>query len=199
MNTPPGKTKQHFETQMGINCLGHFLLARLLAPLTKRQVWVSSRAHAWSRARPLPRMDKRRAPPIDLPAIVDVNPQSYNGWMRYQQSKLGNILLAKQFAARYSHLQAVAVSPGMVSTCILRYNRVPAALVGALLRLVGAQTPAQGCRTQVYCAVTDPTMLHNGGYYHACRLANEADVAKNVQDAQDFFDFCNEQTRAFQE
>jgi len=42
MNTPAGVTKNGIEMQMGVNCVGHVLLAKLLASKTKRQVWLSS-------------------------------------------------------------------------------------------------------------------------------------------------------------
>lgn len=152
MNTPIGVTKENFETQMGVNCLGHFLLAKTLAPITKRQVWVSSRAHSWRW--PLI-FDNRRAPRIDLSTIQHVNKESYNGLMRYQQSKLGNILLAKQFAARYPHMETASVSPGMVDTNIFRYsNPLALALFIAVKRVLRYQTPQQGCRTHVFCATT---------------------------------------------
>ncbi|MCU0229304.1 MAG: SDR family NAD(P)-dependent oxidoreductase, partial [Bryobacterales bacterium] len=38
MNTPPAKTEDGFEIQMGTNVIGHFLLAKLLAGITHRQV-----------------------------------------------------------------------------------------------------------------------------------------------------------------
>ena len=45
MNTPKGATKSGYETQMGINVIGHFLLANILVGVTARQVWVSSLGH----------------------------------------------------------------------------------------------------------------------------------------------------------
>jgi len=45
MNAPAGVTKNGFESQMGVNVIGHFLLAKALVDKTKRQVWVSSLGH----------------------------------------------------------------------------------------------------------------------------------------------------------
>ena len=51
MASPPTTTKQGFESQMGINVIGHFLLSKLLVDKTKRQVWLSSSAHTMVSAR----------------------------------------------------------------------------------------------------------------------------------------------------
>jgi len=45
MNTPKGTTRSGYETQMGVNVIGHFLLAKLLVGVTARQIWVSSLGH----------------------------------------------------------------------------------------------------------------------------------------------------------
>lgn len=110
MNTPPGKTKDGFETQMGINVIGHFLLAKILVEITKRQVWLSSKGHI-----------RFGAPRIDLEAITNVDESTYIPRARYQQAKLGDILLAKQFAEQYPHLMAVSVHPGGVKTDLGRH------------------------------------------------------------------------------
>ena len=121
MNTPAGKTVQGLEVQMGVNAVGHFLLAKLLVPQTARQVWVSSRGHALVGMPP--NFDYVAAPSIDLDAIDKVGDDaSYDGWWRYQQSKLANILLAKQFAAAYPNMVSVAVHPGLVNTNLFRHG-----------------------------------------------------------------------------
>lgn len=45
MAAPLSHTKQGFESQMGVNVIGHFLLSKLLIDQTSRQVWVSSIGH----------------------------------------------------------------------------------------------------------------------------------------------------------
>ena len=94
MRTPPGKTKDGFEIQMGTNVIGHFLLAKILAPKTKRQVWLSSLAHKLMDQYPGDE-SLENAPRIDFEMISMVDNNNYNSWRRYQQSKLGDILLSK--------------------------------------------------------------------------------------------------------
>lgn len=109
MAPPLSRTVQGFETQFGVNHLGHFALTgRLLGPLlaapAARVVTVSSGAHQagwmhWD----------------DLDAH-----KSYFNWTRYGQSKLANLLftteLARQAATAQSALVAVAAHPGYAAT-----------------------------------------------------------------------------------
>lgn len=50
MNTPPGRTNSGFDSQMGVNVVGHYLLCKMLVDITARQVWVSSLGHTLVRA-----------------------------------------------------------------------------------------------------------------------------------------------------
>lgn len=46
MNAPKGLlTKSGFDSQMGVNVVGHYLLCKMLADVTARQVWLSSLGH----------------------------------------------------------------------------------------------------------------------------------------------------------
>ena len=84
MACPYSKTVDGFESQFGVNHLGHCLLTTLLLPELKagkpaRVVVVSSVAH-------------RRG---DI-NYEDINwEKNYNKWLAYGQSKTANILFAK--------------------------------------------------------------------------------------------------------
>lgn len=199
MNTPPGTTKDGFEVQMGVNVIGHFLLAKLLADITRRQVWLSSSAHALN-GPPPGGHDLVNAPRIDFDAITTIDEVSYDGWKRYQQSKLGNILLAKQFPLEHKHIKAYAVHPGLVTTNLARHTSLWAKLkfVGAILSgRYKAQSPAQGARTQTMVAVQPDEELVLGGYYYNAALSQEAEAAKNMDDAKKLYDYCMEVTQPF--
>ncbi|MEM7040127.1 MAG: SDR family NAD(P)-dependent oxidoreductase, partial [Bacteroidota bacterium] len=166
MYTPPGKTKDGFETQFGINVIGHYLLSKMLADKTMRQVWLSSRAHT-----------RLGAPRIDFDAIKRVDENRYQTQFRYQQSKLGNILLAKQFAAEYPHLQAVSVHPGVVKTSLGRNFTLLQKLKLILkhpLAIMNMKSPEEGAATQVLVATLPEEKLVNGAYYADCKVTPEA-------------------------
>lgn len=202
MNTPPGRTADGFEVQMGTNVIGHFLLAKLLAPRTKRQVWLSSKGHQLIGDPPGDVHDPAKAPRIDLDIIDKVDEQTYDSWHRYQQSKLGDILLAKQFLLEFDHLEGCSVHPGIVRTNLGRHMSLRTMLkyVWASLTGRGAQilTPEQGARTQTLCAVMPSTSLVSGAYYADCIVSEEAQSAKNMEDAKSLYDYCDRVTQPFQ-
>ncbi len=201
MNTPAGVTKDGFEIQMGTNVIGHFLLAKILAEITKRQVWLSSSGHALNGSPP-GNHDYTLAPRINLDVILEVDKQSYDGWKRYQQSKLGDILLSKQFPVEYNHLKSCAVHPGVVRTNLSRHISIWSLLKFMVAGFSGGQqivSPEQGARTQILCAVMPDNELVSGAYYANCAVSEEALCAKNMDDAKKLYDYCDKATKVFQE
>lgn len=190
MFTPPGKTKDGFETQMGINVIGHFLLAKMLVDITKRQVWLSSQGHI-----------RFGAPGIDYEAITNVDENSYVSRARYQQAKLGNILLAKEFGQRYPHLKAISLHPGGVKTNLGRHMTLGQKL-GMILKhplmILSMVEPEVGAATQTMLSILPDEELENGAYYSDCKVFEEAASGKDMTDAKKLFDYCEEATQAFQ-
>ncbi|MER6091098.1 oxidoreductase [Streptomyces bluensis] len=109
MALPRGRTVDGFETQFGVNHLGHFaltglLLPRLLGTVGARVVTVSSGMHAVSN--------------ID---ITDLNSERrYGRWTAYARSKTANLLftheLARRLATIGSDVVAAAAHPGYAAT-----------------------------------------------------------------------------------
>lgn len=200
MNIPAGLTKQGVEQQMGINCVGHFLLAKMLAKQTKRQVWVSSYGHTLKGGE---RINIERLRQFTLNNFT-----GYDGWKSYQQSKLGNILLAKEFKKRYSNIEAVSLHPGTIYTNLYRetgivsaikisLSMLPAALRGDIMQVI-PKLPSAGASTTITCATLSSRALVNGGYYSNCAVGRENAAAKNIDDASSLFEYCDEITKAFQ-
>jgi NAD(P)-dependent dehydrogenase (short-subunit alcohol dehydrogenase family) len=110
MALPLGRTADGFETQFGVNHLGHFALTGLLFPVIAetpgaRIVTVSSMVHALSG--------------LDLD---DLNSEhgSYRKWIAYARSKTANLLFTHELARRLSgagsDAVAAAAHPGYAST-----------------------------------------------------------------------------------
>ena len=109
MALPYGTTADGFETQFGVNHLGHFALTGLLLPALldtpgARVVTVSSTTHALAN--------------ID---INDLNSeQRYRRWVAYARSKTANLLfvheLARRLADHGSDVVAAAAHPGYAAT-----------------------------------------------------------------------------------
>jgi NAD(P)-dependent dehydrogenase (short-subunit alcohol dehydrogenase family) len=205
MNTPRGVTKDGFETQMGTNVIGHFLLAKLLAKKTARQVWLSSAGHLIQLGTAPPGgWDTNKAPRINLEIIQNIDDGPYDGWHRYQQSKLGDILLAKQFAKEFPNMKACSVHPGVVQTNLgkhLSFMDIWRFVYNAIVNYSKAEKPVPpevGARTQVMCATMDN--IENGAYYAFGKKETLllAESAKNTEDAKKLYDYCDEVTRGFQ-
>lgn len=165
MNTPYGKTKDGFETQIGVNHLGHYLLTELLLPCLKasapsRVVILSSCFH--DRA-------VGREGAIHLNDLHFEN-RKYDGWAAYAQSKLANLLHAKALAKRLAGTNVVVASvhPGWVRTNLIR-NSAPLWIQDRLLRpifrLAGMLEPWEGAQTTLYALLSPEVASHNGKFF----------------------------------
>ncbi|MFF4903828.1 oxidoreductase [Streptomyces sp. NPDC001260] len=150
MALPYGTTADGFETQFGVNHLGHFALTGLLLPTLlatsgARVVTVSSEMHAMAN--------------ID---IRDLNSERrYRRWVAYARSKTANLLftheLARRLAAHGSDVVAAAAHPGYASTNLQTAGpRMEGRrLVGRLVELgnrVLAQSAEAGALPVLYAA-----------------------------------------------
>ncbi|MBW2460422.1 MAG: SDR family oxidoreductase [Deltaproteobacteria bacterium] len=165
MNTPQGKTVNGFETQLGINHFGHFLLTDLLLDVLKKSapsriVCLSSCYHDQAVGR-----EGR----IDFDDL-NFEERAYDGWEAYAQSKLANVLHAKALA---KHLEgtgvtAVSIHPGWVRTNLSKHT-MPVWLQNTLARpvfkLMGMIEPWQGAQTSLHALLDDSIPEHNGEYY----------------------------------
>jgi retinol dehydrogenase-12 len=111
-------TEAGFERQLGVNHFGHFYLVRLLLPkmlatddTAGRIVVLSSSAHNMGK--------------IDVNDLHYKNGRSYRAWQAYGQSKLANLLFAKELADRLAesspNVTAVSVHPGVIQTNLWRF------------------------------------------------------------------------------
>lgn len=164
MNTPQEKTKDGFEMQLGVNHLGHFLLTELLLTTLKasapaRIVNLSSAFH-----------DKAMGREGDIHfGDLFFERSKYDGWKAYAQSKLANLLHAKDLARRLDGTQVTAVSvhPGWVRSNLMRHS-MPSWVEGLsrpVLRLFGQIEPWEGAQATLHAALSPDVPQHPGAYF----------------------------------
>lgn len=166
--TNEGQTEDGFEIQFGTNHLGHFLLTELLLDILRasapaRIVNLSSVLHVGSRS---------RVADIDF-ADLNFERRSYSSTLAYSQSKLANVLHAKELAKRLegTGVYAFSVHPGWIrsnfgSGVMPGWSR---AILNLALRpfsgLLGILTPYEGAQTTLHCLLDDDAPQHNGAYF----------------------------------
>jgi NAD(P)-dependent dehydrogenase (short-subunit alcohol dehydrogenase family) len=184
MACPKGQTVDGFETQFGINHLGHFVLINRLAPLLKkgsRVVVLSSGAHGSSDVN-----------------LEDPNFEHtpYTEFDAYGRSKTANVLFAVEFDRRHKDqgIRATAVHPGIIATELGRHltpavlqvlnDTIEAARKSSSVPMF-MKSPAQGAATSVWSAVVAPADAVGGHYCEDCHLAevqpNDSQVAGGVR------------------
>ncbi len=156
MAPPRGVTADGFELQFGTNVLGHFALTgRLLGALDGRQdarvVTLSSNAHKLGRIHWDDLQSERR----------------YNRWRAYNQSKLGDLMIAleldRRLRAAGSTVRSVAAHPGYSATNL--QSAAPPAVDRAIMAVTNrliAQSEDMGALPTLYAA-TYPGL--EGGTY----------------------------------
>ena len=164
-NTRRQETSEGTEQTWALNHLAPFVLTHELLPLLRqsaapRVVTVASAAHAMGRIR------------FDDPEFR----RGYGGWAAYSQSKLANILFARELARRESGIQSNSLHPGMVATGFAHNN---GGLVSQLYRVVDlfAITPEQGAQTSIHLAA-DPIGV-TGRYFSNSRETTPAPQAQD--------------------
>ena len=125
------KSADGLELQFATNHLGHHHLANRLLPLMRSSSSSSS-------SLPAPRLvvmssSAHYAGSCNPAALVGAAaPHAYNRWLNYCDSKLCNVLFAKEAQRREDALQspvtAVSVHPGIVNTNLIRYITPPSVM-----------------------------------------------------------------------
>jgi NAD(P)-dependent dehydrogenase (short-subunit alcohol dehydrogenase family) len=177
MAMPKVQRAHGYELQFFTNHVGHFQLVTglldVLAP-DGRVVMVSSDAH---------RMAPRAGIEFD-----NLDGRRYRPFPTYGQSKLANILFAKELARRFEGTDrtANALHPGVIFTELWRH------LPGVANRVIRAVTPLflktveQGAATSCYVAVHPDAGRFNGRYFQDCNLsrprkdANDPELAAKL-------------------
>ncbi|MEG9862998.1 MAG: SDR family oxidoreductase [Parvularculales bacterium] len=179
-------TKDGFESQIGVNHFGHFLLAGLLfetiAKSEGRIVVVASNGY---------RMGLKKI------QFEDINfDRNYNPWKAYSQSKLAQMMFAYELQRRVlikgQKVQVHVCHPGASRTDLINNHANLATRIAWSLLSRFAQSAEQGAWSQIMCATQDglkperyygPTKAQMVGPVDAGRLepfALDKDVAAKL-------------------
>ncbi|XP_071751847.1 retinol dehydrogenase 12 [Centroberyx gerrardi] len=177
MMCPYMKTIDGFEIQIGVNHLGHFLLTSLLIGLLKRSaparvVVVSSLAHNFGWIR-----------------FHDLQSQgSYNSGLAYCQSKLANVLFARELARRLkgSSVTVNSVHPGTVNSELTRHSTLMTIFFTVFSMFL--KTPREGAQTTIYCAVAEELHSISGKHFSDCAPAFVAPQGRSEETARRLWD-----------
>ncbi|MGJ8529613.1 oxidoreductase [Maritalea sp.] len=189
-------TKDGFETQFGVNHLGHFVFAQMLFPLVEkaagRIIAVSSIAHNWG---------------LKRIKFDDLNfDEDYSSTNSYGQSKLANMLfiqeLQRRLKAANSKVNAYVVHPGYADTNLQRTG--PGGIEKWMMVVFGrffSHPPVHGAKSLVL-ASTDPEAkpatfygpVKRGGLGGPVGISPVAPQGKDMQAAEKLWDISEELT-----
>jgi NAD(P)-dependent dehydrogenase (short-subunit alcohol dehydrogenase family) len=170
MAAPLARTADGFESQFGINHLGHFALTTALLPAlraagTARVASLSSRAH------------RRSDIDFDDP---NYRHRPYDPWQAYGQSKTATALFAVDLTARHAPdgITCNALEPGTIMTGLMRHisreelvARGWADQDGTPVQPPGWKNPEQGAATSIWAATAPELDGVGGKYLEDCAVA----------------------------
>jgi NAD(P)-dependent dehydrogenase (short-subunit alcohol dehydrogenase family) len=191
MACPMGETVDGYEIQLGTNHMGHALLTKLLVPTLLdtakepgadvRVVNLSSSAH-------------QMAPWGGVISDKAVLAQKRE-WVRYANSKLANILFAKELAKRYPAIKSVAVHPGAIRTDLWQHSVNASTLLRWGVNTFGGlwlQDIAKGAMNQLWAATAKD--VTSGVYYTPVgHAASGTGDARNEKLAARLWDWTEEE------
>ncbi|WP_446224682.1 oxidoreductase [Nocardia sp. IBHARD005] len=169
MNVPFSRTADGFETQFGVNHLGHFALTGLLLDRVRdRVVSIASIAH-------------KQTPKL---WIDDLNYENrrYQRNLAYAQAKLANLMFGRELQRRLTEAgsakKSYAVHPGVSATDLFARTETPLDLVSKpFIKLIG-HAPAKAAHSTLFAATepdADPTtywgpnrLMQSQGPVEAC-------------------------------
>ncbi|KAK5657878.1 hypothetical protein OQA88_2426 [Cercophora sp. LCS_1] len=160
MAKPAALSSDGYETHFATNHLGHALLARKLIPVLQKSsspriVMVTS--VAWRGTPPGGIAFDRLKTTQEMPIL--------GRWLRYGQSKLANMLYARELAKKYPDILAFSITPGVVETGLVTdLGKWDKALV--YIPNVGrVKTVEQGTHNLLWAIFVDKNEVERGAFY----------------------------------
>jgi len=172
MALPKLQQKHGIELQLFTNHVGHFLLVMGLVDSLAdggRVVMLSSAAH-------------QAAPSVGIELDNLSGEKGYSAWKAYGQSKLANLLFARQLAKQLEGTgkTANAVHPGVIATNLSRHMNPLARVALGLGKPLFLKTIPQGAATQTYVATHPDAADLSGEYFSDCNVAKSSRQGRDM-------------------
>ena len=173
MALPKLERAQGYEKQFFTNHIGHFtLVTGLLDALAGdgRVVMVSSHAH-------------KGAPKAGVELGNLSGERGYAPWAAYGQSKVANLLFARELARRLGGTgkTANALHPGVIDTPLTRHMTPLVGIVYAAAGPIFLKSIPQGAATQCYLAAHPDAARFNGEYFADCNPAKSSPAGRDLE------------------
>ncbi|KAF1958988.1 NAD(P)-binding protein [Byssothecium circinans] len=165
MAKPAGLSKDGYEIHFATNQLGHSLLVRKLLPLLEktaalpgtdaRIIMVTSLAWKGTPSGGI-QFDKLRSEQ-DLPVL--------GPWLRYGQSKLANMLYARELAERFPSIISLSIHPGVVKTALVTALTWSQRMMVYIPNIGKMLTPEQGTYNLLWAITAKKDTVRSGAFY----------------------------------
>jgi WW domain-containing oxidoreductase len=172
MALPKLEQAHGYELQFFTNHIGHFLLiTELLSELTDtaRVVVLSSSAHT-------------AAPKVGIDFDNLSGQRGYDPWAAYGQSKLANLLFAKELSKRLrgTGKTANAVHPGVIKTNLARSMSPVVRFALGVAEPLALKSVGEGAATQCYVATRPELAGVTGEYFVDCNIGQASALAQDA-------------------
>ncbi|XP_047131489.1 probable oxidoreductase [Hydra vulgaris] len=184
MACPKSFTKNGFETQFGVNHLGHFALTIGVLPALKegaklmnnksRIINVSSTAHAYGK--------------VDFNDIHFTKEREYEPFVSYGQSKTCNCLFSLALTKRFFNegIASNSVMPGVIMTNLQRYINTEHLKEKGVIDsngkpLINMKSVEAGASTSVWAAVSPDLEGKSGLYLENCAISKEESNIEKIR------------------
>jgi len=188
-------TVQNYDTQFGTNVMGHWLFTELLLPALLAATDASP-THEKARVVTVSSSANYLTKGIDFEAIADgPKRRKLDTWGLYYNSKLGNVLVARELARRHGDkIVSTSVNPGNLNTDLQRH--MPRWQFAILRHIL--YPASHGALTQLYCATSPAAEDANGKFFIPwARLGKANPVADDPNLAEKLWKWLEEETQKY--
>jgi NAD(P)-dependent dehydrogenase (short-subunit alcohol dehydrogenase family) len=178
MAIPAGLSADGFENHFAINHLGHALLTRKLIPLLEKTAdtgadvrVIYTTSLGWKNGS------------LDFNALNTTMESAILGrWIRYSNSKLANMLYARQVTRRHPKILSYSVHPGVINTALVSNLKLSDRLF-VKASMYGQMIPIeQGTYNHLWAVSVPRNSVKAGGFYEPAGIYSSEDLAKTKDD-----------------